>query len=82
MAWSYSIQSVQDNPVPNGTKWVTVLYADGVGHSFTQSYKLVAGGNYTQAKVKAFLDARATELDNLDTVAIAIQQYIGQVFTP
>lgn len=78
MAWSATVESILDNPVPNGSKFATVRFADGA-REFRQQMKL--GASLAASDVPTFLAAECARLDAADRTAVDLQSIIGSEIT-
>lgn len=78
MSWKARITSLIDNPVPNGTMALGVVFTDGA-REFEKSFKLQAG--QTTDQVTAFLAGEVAKLDTLDKTALDLSSMIGTEIT-
>ncbi len=79
MTWAATIERIAENPVPNGTRFATVLFSDGP-RSFRREMKLAAG-----LSPAAIADALAVEVANLeamDKLTVDLASLVGAEIRP
>lgn len=92
LAWTASILSIRDNPVPDGTKWLVVRfsYTNAGGSpdvalksgSFDRTFKLFPANFTGPNAISDFIADQLAMLQALDATADSAQQQIGQTIIP
>src|SRR5262245_7779580 len=82
MGWKATIDSIDENPVPNATRWLAVTFAgDDPSKTFSRTFKLSAGNITTADEVLAFLAGKTSELDALDSITDDLTSVVGEEIT-
>lgn len=89
MAWTATLQSISDQPFPDGTKSLTVNFVRGPGGSpdvrpvrFARTYKIAPGSWVNQTAILNYIAAEVQKLEGVEDIATAISTLLGQQVDP